>query len=265
MSRTTVERLPTFLIVGAARSATTTLWDHLRAHPDVFMPEVKEPSFFVEQYGWRYGLDWYLSLFDGSEESVARGEASVLYTQAHNHPGVPERIARLVPEIRLVYLVRHPVERLLSQYRYEARLKRVRPIDEVLLDPGFLSISMYAFQLERFLRHFERDQILWLTTDELGRDPIATVQRTLRFVGVPSAWVPSNPGQVLNRGEELAGSVPAEFAPPPGQASAMPSAATLLEVVARLQSDVERLPSLLGHPFDDWGSLDSPLAWAPPD
>src|SRR6266568_8270036 len=111
--------LPNFLIVGAMKSGTSSLWSYLRSHPQVFMPDMKEPMFFVEKKNWSKGLDWYRGLFDDAGEAVAIGEASQPYTMAHSFPGVPGRIVSLIPDVKIIYVLRHPVERMRSHYLHD--------------------------------------------------------------------------------------------------------------------------------------------------
>ena len=140
-------RLPTFLIIGAMRAGTTTLWGHLRSHPDVFMPEPKELSFFTKEFNWHQGRDWYSRFFEQAGNAVAVGEASVHYSDASFFPGVAKRIARVVPTVRLVYLMRDPVERTVSDYyRRSAAEGERRPMDVPVLDPRLWSKSLYRIK-----------------------------------------------------------------------------------------------------------------------
>ena len=107
-------RLPTFLVIGAPKAGTTSLHDHLRGHPDVFMPTRKEPDFFFRDAAWREGIASYARLFRRAGSVTAVGETSTSYSRYPHVPDVPERIALVVPDARLIYLVRHPVERMVS-------------------------------------------------------------------------------------------------------------------------------------------------------
>ena len=119
--------LPTFLIIGTMKGGTTSLHRYLRQHPDVFMPEQKELNFFLDEYAgrpidppeernWSRGLTWYERQFAGAEDERAVGEASANYTRYPTYPGVAERIAKIVPEMKLIYLMRNPIDRVLSHY-----------------------------------------------------------------------------------------------------------------------------------------------------
>src|SRR2546425_12046 len=109
---------PTFLVIGAMRAGTTTLWHQLRSHPEVHMPALKEPGFFAAEHNWHRGLGWYQRLFENARGASAVGEASTCYSDAVNSPGVPQRLAKVLPDVRLIYLLRHPVDRLLSEHQW---------------------------------------------------------------------------------------------------------------------------------------------------
>src|SRR5204863_2222453 len=84
--------LPNFLIIGAQKSGTTSLYRYLQMHPDVFMPRNKEPDFFVAERNWPMGLDWYEAHFAAARDAIAIGEASTTYTMYPHYAGVPERV-----------------------------------------------------------------------------------------------------------------------------------------------------------------------------
>ena len=112
-------RLPSFLVIGAMKAGTTSLYHYLHAHPQVFMPSIKELDFFVAGGNWGRGLHWYQKQFAGAGPgAVAVGEASTMYTKYPSVDGVPERIAAHLPEVRLVYVVRDPIDRIRSHYRH---------------------------------------------------------------------------------------------------------------------------------------------------
>jgi hypothetical protein len=188
----TRERLPDFLIIGAAKCGTSTLFHYLRRHPGVFGSEPKEPCFFDPEVNWHRGFDWYRGLFADARDDQLCGEASTNYTRFPQVRGVPERIREAIPEVKLIYVVRHPVERAFSHYvhRYTKELHRGEPIrvrfeDFVTRDPMCLDGSDYALQIERYLRCFPREQLLVLRMDELRGSPRTLLSRTQRFLGLP--------------------------------------------------------------------------------
>ncbi len=188
----TAQTLPNFLLIGSMKAGTTSMYEYLKAHEQIFMPDFKELDFFVAEANWSRGVDWYRRQFSTAGDAPARGEASTAYTQYPLHDGVPERIARVLPDARLVYVVRDPVERIRSHYQHLVMtgVEKRAPRAAVLEDPVYLACSRYAMQLERYLDHFPPEQILVVTSEGLKADRKATVQRVYDFLGVDSADVP---------------------------------------------------------------------------
>ena len=134
--------LPTFLIIGTMKGGTTSLHRYLRQHPEVFMPERKELNFFLDEYAgppidppeernWSRGITWYERQFAGAERERAVGEASANYSRYPTYPGVAERIAEVVPQMKLIYLMRNPIDRVLSHYLHDfANGREQRPLHD---------------------------------------------------------------------------------------------------------------------------------------
>ena len=190
--------LPSFLLIGAMKSGTTTLWWYLREHPDVFMAMPKEPNFFNDH--WHRGVGWYERLFAGAGAARARGEASVRYTSYPDDPECPSRIASVLPEARLLFVVREPVARMRSHYLHEVAALRERlPIEQALRqNPIYLDRSRYATQLERYLDHFPREQLLLLRAEDLFRAPALVLPGVYGFLGVDPSFRPAGPGRQDN-------------------------------------------------------------------
>jgi len=163
-------RLPDFVIVGAMKAGTTTLFRWLGDQPEVRLPEVKEPNFFSDERTWERGLEQYAKLFAGTGEGVLTGEASVAYTD----PGVAElaatRMHESIPGARLVYLVRHPLERARSHYRHEVqRGREARPFGAAISDTPnpYVGRSLYARALEPYLARYPAAQVLVVRFEDL--------------------------------------------------------------------------------------------------
>jgi hypothetical protein len=184
--------LPNFVVIGAQKSGTSSLYSYLNSHPQVFMSTPKEPQYFATERNWSLGQEWYESLFRDAGEATAVGEASTVYTKHPVHHGVPERMARLIPEARLIYLLRHPVERIRSHYEHLLRLgSESRPLAvAVLEDPKFVNYSSYAFQIEQYLDWFPRNQMLVVTSEDLRNKRRATLRRVFEFLGIDETWAP---------------------------------------------------------------------------
>src|SRR2546427_5443241 len=140
--------LPNFFVIGAMKAGTTALWSYLGQHPSVYVA-TKEPNFFA--FAWDRGQDWYESLFEGASGEPARGDISPSYTQYPK--GVPARIASLVPDARLIYSLRHPIERIQAHYLHAVvGGKEHRPI-ELALDetPWYVTCSKYSTWIKHYL------------------------------------------------------------------------------------------------------------------
>lgn len=182
--------LPNFLVIGAMKAGTDSLYQYLRAHPQVFMSETKELDYFVEELNWRRGRAWYEQQFAAAGGARAIGEASTNYSKYPTYAGVPERIAALLPDVRLIYLVRHPIERMRSQYLHEVLMGRERrPIEVALLvDPTYVAYSRYHLQLSRYLQYFPTDRILVVTSERLRDARRETLARVFTFLDVDAGW-----------------------------------------------------------------------------
>jgi hypothetical protein len=177
--------LPTFVIVGAQKCGTTALHSYLSRHPEISMSRPKELDFFIAERNWGQGMEWYRSRFDPA--APARGESSPNYTAHPTFPGVPERMAELIPEAKLIFMVRDPIDRIRANWvhTYSNRVEH-RPMREAVLDPemDYLARSRYHLQLTRFLDRYPREQVMVIEQDELLGDRRATLRRVFAFLGV---------------------------------------------------------------------------------
>jgi hypothetical protein len=203
-SRVRPGRSPTFLVIGAMKAGTTSLYHYLSGHPQVFMSTPKELHFFVEEQNWARGWRWYCSQFEASGEAIAVGEASTSYTQYPIYRGVASKIAEYLPDARLIYIVRHPIDRIRSEYQHRVVAGTERaPIDQaVLTTPSYVNNSRYAMQIDQYLEHFGRDQLLVVLSERLRKDRLATMHQVARFLGIEPTWNPADLDQEFYRTEE---------------------------------------------------------------
>lgn len=180
--------LPNLLVIGAQKAGTTLLHGLLDAQPGVAMSATKELDFFSSERGnWRRGLEWYRGQFDPSAD--VRGESSPSYTAYPFADGVPERIGTVLGDVRFVYLVRDPIDRLVSALRHAIGTGEERRSAEQVLDgPGlegtaYVTMSRYAMQLDRYRAAFGDDAVLVIEFGELIADPGAAVARVLAHCG----------------------------------------------------------------------------------
>ena len=176
---------PTFLFIGPDKSGSSWLYEVLRAHPDCFVPDLKDIYFFDRHYD--RGLDWYLSFFrPAPPESVAVGELSHDYLYS---PEAAARIARDLPGVRLITTLRDPVERTFSHYLYLVRSGLTSaPFEQALRDfPELIRNSQYHTHLASYREHFPPEQLGIFFFDRLNEDPAAFAREVFSFLGL--RWV----------------------------------------------------------------------------
>lgn len=186
-----------FFVVGAMKAATSSLCEWLHAQPGISISNPKEPGIFVSEASVKLWESRLHELYREAPAGTLLGEGSTDYAKYPDIPGVPERLRRMHPRARMIYMMRHPVERALSQYRFEWLLGgRTMTFGEALAgNRGLLSYSRYFYQLEQWLTHFPSNQVLLVFTESFEANPEAEVQRVRSFLGLaPSAVVkPENP------------------------------------------------------------------------
>jgi hypothetical protein len=269
------------------KAGTTALHAYLSQHPEIFMPEVKELNFFVHDYtgpkldppehrNWTKGTDWYLSQFREAGGATAIGEASPNYTRHPHYPRVASRIAGMLPNVRLIYVVRHPIARIRSHYLHDlARGREKRPIATAVLDERYIAPSKYAAQIEEYLRFFSFERLLIVKTEDLYARRRETLNDILRFLEVDKIGFELSLNFEAHRSREkyvsnpvlaVARSLPGRhLVPRPVRQAGLRLIARRVEsagdiprnaqdvLVQRLAADLRRLRSMLGSEFDTWG------------
>jgi hypothetical protein len=184
--------LPNLIVIGGQKCGTTSLHNYLATHPQIAMSQRKELDFFTS-WGRRRGLAWYEQHF--TRRAPVRGESSPAYTAWPHILGVPEAIHETLGEVRLIYLVRDPVDRVVSEYLHAVgHGQERRSLLRVAADPSFeqspyVAKSRYAMQLGRYLDLFDASQLLVLTQEALSQERLATLRTVFRFLGVDESFV----------------------------------------------------------------------------
>jgi hypothetical protein len=200
--------LPSVLIIGTQRGGTTSLFNYLAQHPDVRPPLRKEVHYFDLNHA--SGPNWYRGCFPYSRQ-LRDGALTIDATPYYMmHPLAPQRAAALLPDVKLVALLRNPIDRALSHHQHEVRggrealsfaeaLEReaerlAGQEDRLRNDPRYYSWNhrryaytrrgLYLEQLRRWLQHFPRSQLLVLQSERLFRDPPAVTAEVYRFLGL---------------------------------------------------------------------------------
>lgn len=173
--------LPDFLIIGAMKCGTTTLQAQLAAQPGVFMATPKEPNFFSDDAIYARGMDWYEDLFRDAPPGALKGEGSTHYTKLPTYPECAARLVSALPDVRLIYLVRNPVVRMVSHFMHEWSLGNLSgSVEEACIrHPEITAYSCYARQIEPYVQHYGPDRILVLSLEELQAAP----QEYLELIG----------------------------------------------------------------------------------
>jgi hypothetical protein len=185
--------LPNLIVIGAQKCGTSGLHYHLSLHPDVSMSKPKELNFFIEERAWPRGVDWYKRHFDA--RATVRGEASPNYTAYPQHLGVPERIHSLVPDVRMIYMLRDPLDRIAAHWVHNFAKRREKgDLKSTLSHPNtsYLVRSQYHMQLQQFLRHFPKEQIMVIDQADLRERRSELLREIFEFVGADPDF--SHPG-----------------------------------------------------------------------
>jgi hypothetical protein len=187
-------RLPDFVVIGAMKAGTTSLHEWLDAQPEVWGVPVKEPHFFSQDGVWERGVDWYRDLFADAPPGALAGESSTSYADPEYIDRVVERMRTLLPDARLIYVVRHPIDRLRSDYVHSVgEARQVLPLREAVLEPdcGHVVRSMYDRCIGPYRAAFSRDQLLVVTFEDLVRAPHRAWDAVLAHLGLPQRAAPA--------------------------------------------------------------------------
>jgi hypothetical protein len=207
------EKIPTFFIVGAPKSGTTAVYQFLRAHPQIFMPDFKEPNFFCTDFCATYPYairdqGMYLSLFSGASTETQIGEASVWYLYSRQAAAA---IRRFNPDVRIITILRNPVDAMHSLHAQRLwsgnedihdfrkaleaesdrrRGRRLPPAVQIPEGTLYRRVFRYAEQLQRYIDVFGRERIHIVIYDDFRARPDETYRKILRFLGVEECVQP---------------------------------------------------------------------------
>ena len=184
-----MNRLPDFVIIGAMKCATSTLHEQLAKQPNIFMSEPKELYFFSDDPVYAKGINWYANHFAQASADALCGESTTHYTKLPTYPQTIERIQKHLPNARFIYIMRHPVERLVSQYIHQWTEREITiPIDQAIAQHGeLIAYSQYTYQLEPWFKAFGKERILPVFFDRLKASPQQELNRVSKFIGYQGA------------------------------------------------------------------------------
>ena len=243
--------LPNFIIIGAAKSATTSLAVALRKHPDVYISRPKEPKFFGRNY--KKGWTWYASCFEKGRGLPLRGEASTMYSsKMKNFIYTPELMHRYLPNLKLIYIVRDPLDRIVSQWRhYKGRHPNCGDFKELIRDQHLkkliLGSSMYFEILSKFQKYYPKEQIYCITFEDLLSKPRQSLENICQFLEVDPQVE-----QILDQNGRLpqvneAGANGRGHVEKPKWGDKLKS-----KVLRRIKPDAEQMLAYMGKPLHHW-------------
>ena len=212
---------PDFLIIGAPRAGTSWLWEMLKEHPDIDLPEVKEPFFFGASEIYGKGFEWYLDLFKNIDPNKITGEGSTSNFYDHvpyfynksdelkydnSLPVIPELICNYLPEVKIIICLRDPVDRAISHFGLWLGKGVIPPfskLKKISLDKKKLRIieyGYYAKYLELWKKYVppERMHII-VFEDDILPSPDSTIKSVFKFLGVDSNIIPNKLDKKVNK------------------------------------------------------------------
>lgn len=199
--RVSHEKMPDFLIIGAMKCGTTTLYKNLVKHSSIVSAKRKELHFFDKEDEYSKGIDWYKSNFPSLSKKRFKNKPQLMTGEATPRyffiPEVPERVFNAMPQVKLIVLLRNPVDRAYSHYNHfkrrgleklsfeEAIDKEVNGIIEPKINRNYLARGNYVDQLKRWMNFFPREQFLILESESYYHDPITGINQVCDFLHLP--------------------------------------------------------------------------------
>ena len=265
--------LPNFIIIGAMKSGTSTLHSSLQLHPDIGMSKLKEPHYFDKFY--HKPLSFYANQFSSSKR--INGESTPAYSWNHIFPEVPERIYRAIPDVKLIYVLRDPVDRIISHLHhdlYRGRFGLAKVDDVVLSDLKYVETSKYFSQVNSYLNYFDLENIHFLETLALKKDINKALNEICDFLEVANfdfsnqvkARNQSSRKYLIQYYDTVHKLLPRRATKlyhmifyVANQKIARPilKDETLLELKFRLKPDIENLKGISGKKFEGWRTYNS--------
>ena len=176
---------PDFIIMGAMKSATSTLHEQLALQSGIFMSTPKEPNYFSDDEQYARGEYWYESLFEDALPTDLCGESSTHYTKLPDYPLTLERMSQGLSDVKLIYVMRHPIERLISHYIHQWSQNVISCDINEAVDTyeELTAYSCYTKQLQPYFKQYGMDNVLPVFTESIRHNAQAELERVAKFIG----------------------------------------------------------------------------------
>lgn len=260
------KKSPNFIILGAMKSGTTTLYNSLKQHPDIFMSNIKEPGLFLDSH---QKIDYPSSasfnadmrnhlinyqvrafMFQGYNNEKMVGEASTAYTKFPFHgTDIPKRMHSYSSDMKFIYILRNPVDRIISQYLHVLEYYPAEDVKQggnyVLQKnyDAFLNLSLYYFQLSNFLKYFSKQNFKIIIFEEFISNPSQTLKTIYDFLGVDSSVDFDLPLKIHNQ---------SKFVKDSFDSGDKLSGENYDYLIKPIREDVEKLENFLGRELTIW-------------
>jgi hypothetical protein len=251
---------PNFLIIGAAKAATTTLASMLSQHPQAGIVAGKEPHFFSMDEQYRKGWAWYQNCFSHCQGKLAAGDASTSYSRIRYYPDTVKRILFHIPEVKIIYMVRHPLDRIVSAY-----IERLVSVDAshaypsvnhaVQAEPMMLDSSRYWEVFNHYRQFIDEARIKIVWFEEFTGNTVDTFHDICRFLDIDDTIIIQADERYQNSREQLLNTITDNSNGGSPVINTDWDTEVRTWVLNQLRDDNCRLLDYFGKPQDYWGAL----------
>lgn len=249
---------PNFFIIGAPKAGTTSLASLLRWHPQAGIVDGKEVNFFSYETCYAMGWEKYLQRFSECKGKKAVGDASVSYSRIRYHPSTIQRIKQHVPDARIIYMARHPLQRMESGYIETLCTPVGKDLtsinDAVRRRPMIIDSSRYWEVFEAYRQQFAESQIKVIFFEEYIANQTAGFQDVCRFLEIDDSVSPDFNREMTNSRQENFKRI-ATLARSPEQMKIEWDDETRQWVIDQIREDNCRFLTYFGRPKNLWGDL----------
>lgn len=252
--------IPNFLIIGAAKAATTTLASMLSQHPQAGIVAGKEPHYFSMDMQYRKGWSWYLQRFSHCRGKLAVGDASTSYSRIRYHHDTVERITHHIPDVKIIYMVRHPLNRIVSAY-----IERLGSVDlshaypsvnhAVLAEPMMIDSSRYWEVFSHYNHYIDECRIKIVWFEEFIGDTVNTFHDICRFLNIEDTIIIKPDNKYQNSREQVLSQLRSVVGDKRAMADTTWDAEVRTWVLSQIRDDNTRFLDHFGKPRNYWGDL----------